>query len=111
MIYSGNNFDTQNGAPFLFKSGGKYNMMMGTEDVGFTTYSEIEGNVYKSFQVLSEKTGNIRQGRKVTCSLADIDNDGFYEMAVGNERGGLAFFNTTYRTENTTSSSDVTKAG
>ena len=110
MIYSGNNFDTQNGAPFLFKSGGKYNMMMGTEDVGFTTYSEIEGNVYKSFQVLSEKTGNIRQGRKVTCSLADIDNDGFYEMAVGNERGGLAFFNTTYRTENTTSSSDVTKS-
>ena len=30
-------------------------------------------------------------------SLADIDNDDFYEMAVGNERGGLTFFNTIFK--------------
>jgi hypothetical protein len=37
--------------------------------------------------------------------LADIDNDGYYEMAVGNERGGLVFYNTIFET-NTVSSLD-----
>jgi hypothetical protein len=35
--------------------------------------------------------GNINQGRRVNASFADIDDDGYFEMAVGNERGGLVF--------------------
>ncbi len=105
-IFTGNDFETQNGAPYFIKTDGKYLMLIGTEDVGFTTYSDIEGNLFNNFKILFEKTGNIKQGRKVTCSLADIDNDGFHEIVVGNERGGLAFFNTSFKVETISSTSD-----
>ncbi|MEY3421794.1 MAG: hypothetical protein RIR48_2094 [Bacteroidota bacterium] len=104
-IHPGNNFETQNGAPHFFKSGNKLYMIMGTEDAGFITYNDIEGNLYSGFNKLSDFTGNIRQGRKVTSSLWDIDGDGYYEMAVGNERGGLVFYNTTFKAD-TVSSTD-----
>lgn len=106
-LFTGNNFETQNGAPYFFKSTNKLLMMMGTEDAGFITYHDIEGNLYSGFKKLSEMTGNIKQGRKVTSSLADIDGDGFLEMAVGNERGGLVFYNTTFKSD-TVSSTQVT---
>lgn len=106
-LFAGNNFETQNGAPYFFISTNKLHMMMGTEDAGFITYHDIEGNLYSGFKKLSEMTGNIKQGRKVTSSLADIDGDGFLEMAVGNERGGLVFYNTTFKSD-TVSSTQVT---
>lgn len=37
-----------------------------------------------------------RQGRYTGVSLADIDDDGYYELCVGNQNGGLTFFNTPY---------------
>ncbi len=106
-IYAGNDFETQNGAPYFFKTGGKFLMIMGTEDAGFTTYYDIEGNILNTFKVLNEKTGNIKQGRKVTCSLSDIDSDGYFEIVVGNERGGLAFYNTTFKDDKISSSEDA----
>ena len=103
-IFVGNDFETQNGAPCFFQSENKMLMIFGTEDAGFPTYSNIENNQYNNYNLLYQKTGNINQGRKVTCSLSDIDNDGYYEMVVGNERGGLAFYNTIFKTPTISSS-------
>jgi len=102
-IFMGNDFYTQNGAPFFIKSEGKLLMLFGTEDAGIFTYDQIEGNIYNSFNTLYTKTGNINQGRKVTLALQDIDNDGYYDMAVGNERGGIVFYNTIFTTDSSSS--------
>jgi len=102
-IFTANDFATQNGAPFFIKSQGKLIMLMGTEDADIFAYDQIEGQIYSTFNVLYSKTGNIIQGRKVTVALADIDNDGYYEMAVGNERGGIVFYNTIFKIDSISS--------
>ncbi len=76
---------------------------MGTEDADIIAYDQIEGHIYGTFNVLYSKTGNINQGRKVTVALADIDHDDYYEMAVGNERGGIVFYNTIFKTDSISS--------
>ncbi|MFZ1558428.1 MAG: T9SS type A sorting domain-containing protein [Saprospiraceae bacterium] len=102
-IFTSNDFPTQNGAPFLIRSQGKLIMLMGTEDADILAYDQIEGHIYGTFNVLYSKTGNINQGRKVTVALDDIDEDGYFEMAVGNERGGIVFYNTIFKTDSISS--------
>lgn len=110
-IFTTNDFATQNGAPFFIKSAGKLIMLMGTEDADILAYNQIEGHIYGTFNVLYSKTGNINQGRKVTIALADIDDDEYYEMAVGNERGGIVFYNTIFKTDSVSSISDAEHTG
>lgn len=107
MVFTGNDFATQNGSPFIFYSGGKKQILLGTEDADILLFDQIEGNIYGKFNLAGEYIGNISEGRKVTVSMADIDNDGYYELATGNERGGLALYNTPYK-KDTTSNTNVT---
>ena len=109
-IFTSNDFPTQNGAPFLIRSQGKFIMLMGTEDADIIAYDQIEGNIYNTFNLLYSKTGNINQGRKVTVALADIDHDDYYEMAVGNERGGIVFYNTIFKADSVSSIGDAEHA-
>lgn len=109
-IFTSNDFPTQNGAPFLIRSQGKLIMLMGTEDADILAYDQIEGHIYGTFNVLYSKTGNINQGRKVTIALDDIDEDGYFEMAVGNERGGIVFYNTIFKTDSISSIGDAEHA-
>ena len=62
--------------------------------VGLNYTRGIEGNFYDSFEKLENNFGNFRIGLRSTPALADIDNDGFYELVTGNNRGGLNYFNT-----------------
>ncbi len=96
-IFTGNDFATQNGAPAIFSSEGKKMMLLGTEDADLMLYDQLEDNVYSSFNLAGLRTGGINEGRKVTPALADIDGDGYYELALGNERGGLTLYNTPYK--------------
>ncbi len=105
-IFTGNDFNTQNGAPYFIKSGNQVLMLLGTEDADIFTYNQTENNLYNQFNTLYQKTGMINQGRKVTIALADIDFDGFFEMAVGNERGGIVFYNTIFKTDTVSSLND-----
>lgn len=38
-------------------------------------------------------------GRNSVPAVFDIDNDGFLELLIGNRRGGLDFYNTSYSVE------------
>jgi hypothetical protein len=107
-IFASSNFDTQNGAPFFIKSENNETLLlMGFQIEQIKTYRNISNNIYGTFDLLFDNTGKINQGRNVVPTLADIDSDGFYEMAVGNERGGLSFYNTIFKVGSTTSTSDI----
>ena len=69
-------------------------LISGSESGRIKLYKGIEGNFYDSFEKLENNFGNFRIGLRSTPALADIDNDGFYELVTGNNRGGLNYFNT-----------------
>lgn len=107
-IFSSNVFETQNGAPFFITTENEnILLLMGSENAQITTYNNIINNTYNDFNLLYSNTGNINQGRRVVPSLADIDADGYYEMAIGNERGGIAFYNTTFKIDTISSTRDI----
>jgi hypothetical protein len=78
-------------------------LLCGSESGRLKLYNEIEGNLYGSFNKLENDFGSFRIGRRSTPALADIDNDGFLELAIGNTRGGINFFNTIIHSSGTIS--------
>jgi hypothetical protein len=49
-------------------------------------------NLAAPFQVIDSSLANIREGVLSSCAVADLDQDGFPEIVIGNRRGGLSFF-------------------
>lgn len=100
-------FQTRSGSPFFIKQDNKWVMLFGVVIGKILAINDIEGNIYNTFSLLDDSFGEFNQGNRINFSLADIDNDGYYEIAIGNERGGLAFYNTTFELDGTSGSIDT----
>ncbi|MCB0566808.1 MAG: T9SS type A sorting domain-containing protein, partial [Phaeodactylibacter sp.] len=94
-------------APLVLDQQGSYVLVAGTEVGQIEFYNGIEGNVTGAFNLVTETMGEIRVGRRTRPAIADIDNDGFLEMIVGNERGGLSGFQTPLRLDSTSPTREV----
>ncbi|HLO53024.1 MAG TPA: T9SS type A sorting domain-containing protein [Saprospiraceae bacterium] len=101
------NYELQAGSPFFIKQDNKWVLLFGIRNGKILAIDDIEGNIYDGFSLIDSTWGNFNQGIRVNFSLADIDNDGYYEIAIGNERGGLAFYNTMFKLDGTSSSVDI----
>jgi FG-GAP-like repeat/Secretion system C-terminal sorting domain len=101
------NRETRYGSPFFIKQDNKWVMLFGIEIGKIMAINNIEGNTYNTFNLIDDSFGDFNQGIRVNFALADIDNDGYYEIAIGNERGGLAFYNTVLKLDGTSSSADI----
>ncbi len=96
-IFTGNDFYTQNGAPTIITvENGEMFLILGTEAADIRAY-EVPSMFGADYVLKETKLGNVSEGRKVVPAFYDLDNDGYYEMAVGNERGGLTFYNTNFK--------------
>lgn len=47
-----------------------------------------------TYEMLNAHYGVMKEGERITLSLADIDSDGVLEMVTGNARGGISFYKT-----------------
>ncbi|MCB9265559.1 MAG: T9SS type A sorting domain-containing protein [Lewinellaceae bacterium] len=81
-------------APIVLDQEGQYILITGTEVGQIEFYNDIEGNITGAFHQETETLGDIKVGRRTRPAMADIDNDGFLEIIIGNERGGLSGFQT-----------------
>ncbi|WP_235295736.1 T9SS type A sorting domain-containing protein [Portibacter marinus] len=63
--------------------------------------TDLEG---ASYDLISEDLLGQYLGRRLAVDVADIDGDGYLEMVIGNERGGLNFYNTIIQTSGEISS-------
>ena len=93
-------------SPVLLDNGSEILLASGTENGNIYLYN-TQSEVQDTFDLISKALGGIREGFRSGISFADIDNDQFYELAIGTSRGGLAIYNTDIRSEMSTSVKDI----
>lgn len=87
-------FATGSSSPKGFITEDGFTLVTGSESGLISVYeSSFEGS-NAPFNEVTNNLSQIKEGRLTTCDIADIDNDGFLEIAVGNSRGGLSIYNT-----------------
>lgn len=87
---------TGNSSPWIIDLGDDFVIFTGSEVGPIQVYGNIEGNLElgQSFTQLDNFFGEIREGERSRPALADLNDDGFFEVVVGNLRGGLAIYGT-----------------
>ncbi len=83
--------------PTVLEMEGNYQLYVGNEIGKILVYDNLDGNLNGTFTQTNTNFGNIKVGGEIHPTFADIDKDGFLEMAIGNFRGGLTFFKTDLR--------------
>ncbi|HMW39689.1 MAG: T9SS type A sorting domain-containing protein [Saprospiraceae bacterium] len=86
-------------APVVMDFNGKYTIFSGGSQGQINIFKNIEGNIYGNFTKTNPDYGHLLEGENVHLSIADIDNDGLLDFAVGNSRGGLSLFGSDLRTD------------
>lgn len=84
-------------APAIVKVEDDFVLMTGSESGQLFTYTNIKDNLDGDFDLISERYGNIKEGRNTSPAIADINNDGFFDVLIGNLRGGLSFYSTEFK--------------
>ncbi len=83
-----------NSCPWVLDFGEDFVLLSGSESGKIPFYVNVSDVPGAEFILLDEDFGQTAEGIRVRPALADIDADGYYEMAVGNLRGGLSLFET-----------------
>ena len=81
-------------APHFISCDGGLEVLLGSADGRIKRYAVDNDDVTQAYTLRDSIVGGILEGQNTVLSTADVDNDGFLEMIVGNGRGGLSFFNT-----------------
>jgi len=84
-------------APYFFYSEGVLMLAVGSRGGNIYVYDDIPGNLYGAFNEVYSKLPILNAGRRTSVALDDIDNDGYHEIIVGNDSGGLMAFNTSIK--------------
>lgn len=101
-------YSTGYSAPFVMDFGGEYRLFVGTEFGTVEVYSGIEGNLAGgAFTTITEDMGRLREGKYLNPIFSDWDADGYIDMVLGNERGGLSYFNTNLQLDGTVNTDDA----
>lgn len=81
-------------APVVIENGSTLLIGTGSDQGFFYIYETDAAMPSDSFSLVSAQYGQIREGAISALSLADIDDDQYFEMVVGSRRGGFTFYNT-----------------
>lgn len=78
--------------PFVFKQNGSTKLFVGQESGYLRLYDNIDGNLTGAFSLVDSTYENIFQGTRTAPNGADIDNDGFMDLIIGNYQGGVSYY-------------------
>jgi hypothetical protein len=81
--------------PFMFSQSGVTKLLVGSEIGNIYLYDNIDGNLTGKFNRVDTTLFNINEGPRCAPFYEDITNDGKRDLFLGNQAGGLAFFNST----------------
>lgn len=94
-------------APVFWDFGDHIEAFVGTEATGIKRYSDINSNPNSTYTLVSESFLPMDIGNRLSPTVADINNDGFLDMAVGNARGGLSILTTGIKTKTEVSTTEI----
>jgi hypothetical protein len=79
--------------PFVFNDkDGTTKLLVGSESGYLRLYNQIDGNLTGVFNTIDSTYLNIWQGLRTAPFGADIDNDGYIDLIVGNYQGGVSYY-------------------
>ncbi len=79
-------------SPQLIDEGGIYHLYAGNVDGHIYHYDGIDGNLAGSFTLQDSIYRNINEGDRISIAFADLNNDNYPELLVGNYSGGVTYF-------------------
>ncbi len=79
-------------APLLFDNGSGYELLVGSESGYLYHYNNIDGNLSGTFNLLDSMFQGIYEPIRCAPAKADLDNDGRYDLMIGNIAGGLVLY-------------------
>ncbi len=79
--------------PCLFKINGSTKMFVGEESGFLRLYDSIDNNINGQFKMVDSLFQNIWEGTRTAPNIADLNNDGYSDLIIGNYQGGVVFFN------------------
>lgn len=82
-------------SPFLTMVDEEWQLFVGNRIGTIERYGDINGNLDGTFTYLGEVPG-IDVGTEATISLANIGDDEFLDLIIGNQRGGIEVWHTPY---------------
>ncbi|NQY11597.1 MAG: T9SS type A sorting domain-containing protein [Flavobacteriales bacterium] len=78
--------------PRMFEENGEYKLLVGAENGAVRFYRHIDGNLDGNFIVNTNNLTGIYEGERSGVAIADINNDSYLDIIIGNAGGGLAFY-------------------
>lgn len=86
------NFFRGNSVPCVVDVAGSYSMFAGSASGNIFKFGNIDGNLSGTFSRLDTNFLKINEGTNSAISISNINNDLFLDMLIGNQAGGVAFF-------------------
>lgn len=78
----------------FYRADGELYLISGSISGQLFRYGNIKGNLNGSFTVLDTLFENIDVGNRAHVEIGDLDNDGKFDLIIGNSGGGLTFYRT-----------------
>jgi hypothetical protein len=84
----------QYSTPFIGNTSEGLRLMTGNDRGNLLLFGDLDQGIMGSLTLIDDHYGNIDAGNRSAPALADFDDDGKFELIVGNQRGGLELFHT-----------------
>lgn len=86
------NFYKGNSIPCVIDVSGTYTMYAGSASGNIFKFGNIDGNLSGNFSRLDTNFLKINEGINSSLTIANVNNSVYLDMVVGNQSGGVAFF-------------------
>jgi Secretion system C-terminal sorting domain/FG-GAP-like repeat len=86
-------------SPVVMDFNGKFQMFVSSVQGKIAQYNNIDKNLNGTFNLVNPDWGKVREGFAQNIAMTDINNDGVLDLLVGNQRGGLSFYQTNLTTQ------------
>ena len=86
-------YSTGYAMPYMYSDAGVTKLMVGSEIGNLYLYDNIDANILGTYNRVDTTLFKINEGTRCAPVFEDITNDGKRDLFIGNQAGGLAFFN------------------